>query len=233
MPDSPSRDDRRRAALQAARTLLDREGPAGVSMRKLASASNMAINTLYALFGTREGVLEALVEDAIGRRVEALSNLDPAAGTPVDRLFSFVTRSSRDAIEHPATAKPMYRAASAVRGLRHAATAVGVDVFTRLLEEAAAEGHLRGDVDLGLLAGIQMQLVSEATLAWALDEIPDEELELRCRHGLAVLLASAATPEAAPAMQRRLRREGEALRTATRAPERRRARRAPRRSKDR
>lgn len=211
MNDRNSRDQRRRLALDAARELLERGGASSLSMRKLASATKMAINTLYAMFGTRDGVLEALVTETIAQRMAALREVDEPASSPIDRLEAFVSASVRHAVQNAGTVKPMYRAAGQLRSLRQAANAVGLEMFTHQLREAVDAGQLRDDVGLEPLALLMMQTVNETSLTWALDEIDDDELEARCRHALAVVLAAAATPAYAEDLHRRLRDATEPL----------------------
>lgn len=98
----------------------------------------------------------------------------------------------------------MYRAASQLRSLRAVASAIGLDVFTARLRAAVESGDLRDDVALGPLAELLMRTVNETSLAWALDEIDAEELEARCQHALAVILAAVATTASVDELQRRL-----------------------------
>jgi AcrR family transcriptional regulator len=216
MDDPTNREERREAAMHAARGLLERAGASGLSMRKLAGASKMAINTLYAMFGTRDGVLEAIVQDAVEARLAALQKIETTEGSPTDRLEAFVSASIRHAIDNAQINRAVFRAANQLRSLRSLPNAVGREVFTRRLHEAAAAGQLRAEVGLATLAEIQIRTATEASLAWALDEIGDDELECTCLHTLAVVLAAAATPEYAEHFQQRLRAATERLDAARR-----------------
>lgn len=204
------RKQRRKAALGSARSLLAEGGAATLSMRKLAAATGTAVNTLYAMFGTRDGVLEALVEDAIAQRVAVLRALDEP-GTPVENLHAFVERSVQHAIEHERMIKPMYRAVAQLRKLRATANRVGLEMITSRLKSAGHSGDLRTDVDLAPLAELLVRTVNDSSLAWALDEIGKEELAARCHHALAVLLAAAASPGARESLQANLRQRSDEL----------------------
>lgn len=204
MSRTADRPARRQQALEAAQHLLEDEGVGALSMRRLAKASNMAVNTLYAMFSTRDGILEALVQRAVQARLAHIESAVGDAASPVERLRRMVDASIQHAVAHPALTKPMYRAAAERRHLRRTATEVGLARIHATFDAAIQAGELRPDTDGRLLAEHQMLVVHETSLAWSLDEIDDEALAARCHHTLAVLLAAHATPACAPDMQARL-----------------------------
>ena len=68
-------DDRRAAALDAARDILDREGLAGLGARPVAKATGCSVGTLYNTFGHLDGLVRALAAealDALHARMEAV-----------------------------------------------------------------------------------------------------------------------------------------------------------------
>lgn len=207
----PTRIERRARALAAARRLLEDEGAEALSMRRLAKASSMAVNTLYAMFSTRDGILGALVEQAVAARLEAIARSTPTAAAPVDRLEAMVAASVAHAVAHPGLTKPMYRAAAEHRELRRRATEVGIHTIRAGFADAVAAGQQRADVSPPLSAELLMQVVHEASLAWALGELGDRELAARCRYALAVILAAGATPATLPDLQTRVARAAQAL----------------------
>jgi len=200
------REARRQKALATAQEMLKNEGLSKLSMRRLARASNMAVNTLYAMFSTRDGVLMALVQEAITRRMAFIQTQVADVDSPVMRIQTIVSAGVHHAIGHPVLTKPMYRAAADLhlRGLRHAASQVGADFIARTMEEAVQAGQLRADVVPRQLAEMLMLVVHEVSLAWALDEISDDELVARCHHAMAVVLTAAAHPNHLSALQARL-----------------------------
>ena len=60
-------ESRRQRILEAARGLIAGGGMQSLSMRKLAVESGLAVTTLYNLYGSRDDILFALVQDAIDR----------------------------------------------------------------------------------------------------------------------------------------------------------------------
>lgn len=191
---SEEREERRTVALAAARELLISDGVGGLSMRRLARSSGMAVNTLYALFGTRDGILEALVDETIRDRVAAMQAATGDDADPIRRLRTMVGASVKHAILHSDNVKPMYRAAGELRDLRNRATGMGLGLFSERFRACLDAGRLRDDVEPGQLAEQLMVLVNHASLAWALGEIGDEELAARCDLALATVVASAVTP---------------------------------------
>lgn len=204
MTAASSRDERRRVALDAAAALLEDEGVGALSMRRLARASKMAVNTLYAMFSTRDGILQALVDRAVAQRMKALGERVDAGGSPCARLESLIEASVQHSTAHPATMKPMYRAAAELRAVRRSASQTGLTFFAHELASAIDAGELRAGSHPELLASTLMLVVHECSLAWALDEISDAVLLARCRHVLALTLAAAAAPAHAPVLQARL-----------------------------
>lgn len=66
--------DLRRGLLDAAETLLEREGePAGLSLREVARAAGVSHNAPYRHFADREAMLAALAADGFSRLADALA----------------------------------------------------------------------------------------------------------------------------------------------------------------
>lgn len=105
-------DVTRRAVLDAARSLFVAHGYAGTSMRRLAEQAGVAVQTIYSAFGSKPGVLMAL-----------LDALDVDAAEPIARRLA----EGRDPAEVPALV------AALERGVRE----LGGDVL-RIVRDAAA-----------------------------------------------------------------------------------------------
>lgn len=75
---------RRRRILEAARGLIEMGGAEGFSIRTVAEASELSVATLYNLFGSREGILIALLMESIHSLEERLDALAPA--NSIDRI---------------------------------------------------------------------------------------------------------------------------------------------------
>ncbi|MEY9933536.1 TetR/AcrR family tetracycline transcriptional repressor [Catenulispora sp. GP43] len=87
----------RRAVLDAARRLIEQQGVAGLSMRKLAAELGVAVTSIYWHVGNREALLDELVQEM----VHGLDTL-PARGTaPAARVLSLAMELRRVLREHP------------------------------------------------------------------------------------------------------------------------------------
>lgn len=84
-PGSPSRGEaREEAILAAAAEILEQEGAAALSTRRVAERARASKETLYARFGSRRGLLEALVQRQSGCTNALLrAALDGPPGEPV------------------------------------------------------------------------------------------------------------------------------------------------------
>ncbi len=88
----------RERILDAAIELIERDGPAGLSMRRLGSALGVEGMAIYHHFAGREGLLGALAE----RLLEPLGQLEPGSDWRRE-CDAFASELRRIAVEHPAT----------------------------------------------------------------------------------------------------------------------------------
>ena len=77
-------DRTRRALLDAAVTVLTKDGSA--SLAEVASVAGVGRTTLHRYFPTREGLIRALVEDALDRVAEAIAGAHPDEGPVLEAL---------------------------------------------------------------------------------------------------------------------------------------------------
>jgi len=77
-------DRTRRALLDAAVTVLTKDSSA--SLAEVASVAGVGRTTLHRYFPTREGLIRALVEDALDRVAEAIASAHPDEGPVLEAL---------------------------------------------------------------------------------------------------------------------------------------------------
>ena len=77
-------DRTRRALLDAATTVLTKDGAA--SLAEVASVAGVGRTTLHRYFPTRERLIRALVEDALDRVAEAIAEAEPDRGPVLEAL---------------------------------------------------------------------------------------------------------------------------------------------------
>ena len=87
----------RRAVLDAATRLVEEQGIAGLSMRKLAAELGVAVTSIYWHVGNREALLDELVQEM----VHGLDTLPARGATPTARVLSLAVELRRVLREHP------------------------------------------------------------------------------------------------------------------------------------
>jgi AcrR family transcriptional regulator len=90
------------ALLDAAEQLIEKEGAASLSLRRVAIEAGTTTRAVYSLFGSKDGLEVALGVRAFDRLGEAVK-ARPVTASPVDDLVDAGVESFRDfAIGHPA-----------------------------------------------------------------------------------------------------------------------------------
>lgn len=79
---SPLQQERQQRILRAAQEQLTRDGAAALTMKSVAQASNVALKTVYNIFGNRENLLVETVARVIDRLEESAAVLEPEPGIP-------------------------------------------------------------------------------------------------------------------------------------------------------
>ena len=136
------REERAEQILDAAVALLVRDGFAALTMDRLAGEAGIAKSVVYAIFGSREGLLDALVARE-GRRAEADADAavaafssadDPATG--IGRAF---TRFLQGVDEHPDTWRLLLRPPSGLPPAVRELSVQGRERWWRRLEPLAGQ----------------------------------------------------------------------------------------------
>ncbi len=98
---------RKEQILQAAKQLLAEGGIEALSTRKLAEAAELSVHTLYALVGSKNAILEAVMADNHNRVLADILEVDEQ--NPIDKIFAIVDSTYRIIQEDSATQKPLMR----------------------------------------------------------------------------------------------------------------------------
>ncbi|WP_230007781.1 TetR/AcrR family transcriptional regulator, partial [Microbacterium sp. Bi128] len=143
MASSTPRDDVRERIIGAAADLLRDEGSAGVTTRAVAERAGVQAPTIYRLFGDKDGLLDAVAEQAMARFSAAkVSALSPASAPadPVDELRHGWAETVRFGLENP----DLYVILSDPRrGRDSPALATGTRALAERVRRVAAAGRLR------------------------------------------------------------------------------------------
>jgi AcrR family transcriptional regulator len=142
---APRRDARDNAA-KLRTTALDLFLANGldVSLYEIAKGAGVSIGTLYNHFGSREGLIDAVIPEVVGSRLQELAAAATAQGTPRARLEAFAHGMMRLLQDDPALNDSVlrrYPEASALLDI----CAVSIDLGRRLVREAHADGSLSAD----------------------------------------------------------------------------------------
>ena len=143
------RAKQRLAVLDAAGRLLTRDGPEGLSMRRVAAEVNASTKVLYTMFGGKEGLVEELYVEGFARlrdaNEEALEDAgEPGADLdPVARLWVRARAYLDNAVANPHYYRVMF--GHPVPGFRPsqdtvARTRATFDGLVEIVRDAAAAG---------------------------------------------------------------------------------------------
>lgn len=108
-------DDRRRVVLEVAARLLSEEGPAGLTLRRVAAGAGGSTQLVYTLFGGKPGLAAALHGEGFARLAAAMDAglaAAPPAGDP-ERLVALGRAYCDFAVAEPAFFGAMFSASVA------------------------------------------------------------------------------------------------------------------------
>ena len=188
------KDRRRKRILGAARRTIARSGVAALSMRRLASAADVSVATLYNLYGSKEGILDALLDEMLDSFTGTFGELAPV--DPLSRARTIVSLSVDEYVREARIYRPLIAAVDALGATPHNA-----DVLVRFAameEEAIAAaveaGLLRDDVPPRLVARQIVLSYLQALRHWAIGDVTDAGFRSLALSGLEFALLAVATP---------------------------------------
>lgn len=100
-PRRISAEAQKAALLDAASEMLAKEGPAALSLRKLASAVGTSTMAIYTAFGGKDGLIAALYEEAF-ERMATMQESVPQLENPLQWLAGLGAAYRQFALNHPA-----------------------------------------------------------------------------------------------------------------------------------
>jgi AcrR family transcriptional regulator len=200
---SPGQQQRREQILDAARALMRDKGDSGFSMRSLAERAGVSIATPYNLFGSKQGILLAVLDadladyqrelaamraDEIGVLFQAIALLTTALGREPDFYRNAMSAVLRDGPE-----------------LRLMVNVPRYLAWKRMLRQATEAGLLAADVDPDAFAITSSQSIGANVLEWAHGRLTLEEMDARNQYALALALLAIATERSRGDLQQRMR----------------------------
>lgn len=200
-------EKRRQRILEAARRLVEETGPESLKMRVLAKRAGFSVTTLYNLFGNKDDILVALLEQALytvfplleaERSTEPYSAIQELMAGPVRYLLD----NSR--ILRPILALLYYTPERRADPDTIAIYGEIIDTIAGFIAAAQKEGFLIHTLSPRLLAAELFHSYRLTLEDWSCREIDDEALSVRMQVTTLLLLLSAATDQSRESLSRRL-----------------------------
>jgi len=195
--------ERRRRIIEAARAMIRETGDAGLSMRALASRAGVSLATPYNLFGSRQAIVLAVLEDIreYQERFAALRSADP-----IERIFAAVHL----ALEYYKNDPRFYRALWGA--VFNVSEEVRSDILNPhrsafwegLISDAIEAGAISREIDSNVLQ-MQLDFIFRAAMhGWVVGEVEEDKLTPTVFCGFAMVLTGVSTPSWRAPLQVRL-----------------------------
>ncbi|HTO09410.1 MAG TPA: TetR/AcrR family transcriptional regulator [Myxococcota bacterium] len=197
--------ERREQILDAARRLIRATGGTEFSMRRLATEAEVGLVTPYNLFGSKSGVLYALLNAALERLDRVVDVRSPRK--PVDTVLELADRAAEIYARDAAFYRPLMQYLLGVRDREHRPRALehSLRLWSRTVEAAVRGGLLPQSVDQELLARQLLIGFIGVVELWIHEEFDDDEFRAQSMYGSALLVLAHAAPGARPRLLARLR----------------------------
>ncbi|WEH17785.1 TetR/AcrR family transcriptional regulator [Streptomyces sp. VNUA24] len=171
--------ERRRAMVDAAITLFSQQGVRGTGVAAIAERAGVTPSALIHHFGSKDGLVRAVLEEA-DRRALARLSATPSSEPTLDEAFDWFVRDAEHtaaaareltALHTTLTAENLEPGAPLHTWFRDRGRALRAHL-TALFTRAAADGTARPDLNPALLATEVAAFLEGAHLLWLLD--PDQ-----------------------------------------------------------
>ena len=198
-------NQRRERILEAARRLIRKTGGTSFSMRALAEEAEVSLATPYNLFGSKGGVLYALLN-------ASLENVDRAAVTyssskPVERVLEVAGIAAEVYARDAAFYRPLMQFLLAARDVEHRPRFIAQSLhrWTRTAQAVVRQGLVPDSIDTGLLARQLMINFTGVLDLWMHEELDDDGFRAQSLYGFTLLVLANAPAEARPRLVERLK----------------------------
>jgi len=193
----PTREEakeiRRNRILGAARDLIRETEKTRFSMRTLAERSGVSLVTPYNLFGSKQAIMGALLDEDMDIYGRSLSR---SRKDPLDRIFRAVTLGTHYFGQDEGYYRAVLMAVYADGGNEYRSKFSGprLALWRSLVNGAIDAGYLRRDTDTRVLAYHLSSVFYSNILPWAAGQISLRELEQRTLYGFALSLFATVRP---------------------------------------
>jgi AcrR family transcriptional regulator len=200
------KEARRQRIVAAARGLIRETGDTGLSMRAIAARANVSLATPYNLFGSKRGVVMAVLEDTREFQAKFSTLKDFSA---VDRIFKALSITFSYHVQDPEFYHALWASLLDPRGgdaeLRAELITPQNSQFWRdLFEAARREGAIAEDIDMDLLQQALNGQFAAVMLNWIMGGSTVRELEPAACFSYASTLCAYATDSFRPEIRLRM-----------------------------
>lgn len=143
-------DDVGVAIIESACRLLATEGPQGLTTRRIAAEAGTTTMTLYARFGDKDGVEQAVVMEGFVRLKAAMQRASKRTKDPEQAVIAISRSYRRFALENPAFYSAMFQRAGGAVPPTAEVHHLGVETFgvlTAAVQRTIDTGSVHGDAD--------------------------------------------------------------------------------------
>jgi len=189
---------RRQAVLGAARAMIKESESTGFAMRALAQRAGVGEVTPYNLFGSKRGVLEAILSEELERYQEGFARM--TAADELEALYEYIGVSMAMYRSDPQLYRVVLRdlMLTGDPSLRAYFSAPQRRVFLDLVEKAIRAGYLSDIVAPHLIARTLGRAVTSCLGDWLWEDISLDSLEGNVGLSFTMVLRGIATPKALP-----------------------------------
>ncbi len=207
-----NKSQRKDDILDAARRLMRQPGGSAFSMRSLAEQAGVSIATPYNLFGSKQAILVALLDEDFSEYQSSLAGLE---GEGLDALFEAVALMLGQFTREPDFYRNVFAAVSSEAGpeLRFVLSGPRYVLWKQLIREATLCGSLDAQIDPDAFTITMSQLILANVQEWARGFLELEEMDARIRYGLALVLSAIATEAGRAPLTAKLRAAEKDLQT--------------------
>lgn len=183
--------ERRARIVSAARTLVEKHGYEGLTMRDLAAAARVSVPTLYNLFGSKDAILAA----ELARATTVIASRIQTTGSFFARGMSAFEAGMDVIEEHPAffrAVAQMFLTSPESTDARRAAEAGYIALTASTLIAAKAAGQLADWAEPQVVARHIYGLYVSMFLAWAGEELDMKSFRAAALSGICHMLIGVA-----------------------------------------
>ena len=201
------KEDRKRRILDAAEALIRKTGNTDFSMAVLAERAGLSGPTPYNLFGSKGGILYALLNRSVDALFSDIARFRGPSADPVERVLHAAQMAGDEFASDPVFYRPLYQFLIGIHDPVHRPAYMDRALFywKQALLHLAQAGQLPAVISHDQLSRMMVVNTLGAIDLWVQSELDDDQFRAQMLYGSAVLLFSVATDEQRDALSARMR----------------------------